>query len=282
MPTAHANRRLHSSLLDCAVSSSATSFSRLKWAIRVLPPHLRLAIYEKMHDQGRLCQLGYEWCDLEVFEVVLSVKHRRYQVHQIFQALMDHGLRLNEVLTSCLHTKCSQFLAEKRWTVKEVTNLLNLSIDLGRFLLDASWYVASQRCFQLSLTIIDETPNVSSDWRDWQRIQVYHWLMDVYNSNCVYKDALVLYERSWALVKKYSEQKRPPLNLADVFIQYALMFFNVGDYDQAVGWAVDALKQIDGGRTSIRTVIEVCRHASKMLLTRRQFKQAELLVQHAV
>lgn len=78
LSTAHTNRWTPSRLIDSAVSTIATSFNRLKWAIRILPPHLQLAVYEKMSEQGRLCQLGYEWCDLEVFEMVLSVKHRRY------------------------------------------------------------------------------------------------------------------------------------------------------------------------------------------------------------
>lgn len=65
------------SLYKIAVSAVAVSYLKTKPSIRILPAKTQFDIYEKLFSDGRLCTLGYEFCNLETFLAVLSVEMKR-------------------------------------------------------------------------------------------------------------------------------------------------------------------------------------------------------------
>uniref|UniRef100_A0A8C0X6A6 Amyloid protein-binding protein 2 n=1 Tax=Castor canadensis TaxID=51338 RepID=A0A8C0X6A6_CASCN len=58
-------------LYNTAISAVVDNYIRSRRDIRSLPENIQFDVYYKLYQQGRLCQLGSEFCELEVFAKVL-------------------------------------------------------------------------------------------------------------------------------------------------------------------------------------------------------------------
>lgn len=85
-------------LYNTAISAVVDNYIRSRRDIRSLPENIQFDVYYKLYQQGRLCQLGSEFCELEVFAKVLRALDKRHLLHHCFQALMDHGVKVASVL----------------------------------------------------------------------------------------------------------------------------------------------------------------------------------------
>uniref|UniRef100_A0A8B9R6I4 Uncharacterized protein n=1 Tax=Astyanax mexicanus TaxID=7994 RepID=A0A8B9R6I4_ASTMX len=65
-------------LYNTAISAVVDNYSRSRRDIRSLPENIQFDVYYKLYQQGRLCQLGGEFCELEVFAKVLRASDKRY------------------------------------------------------------------------------------------------------------------------------------------------------------------------------------------------------------
>uniref|UniRef100_A0A7N6BC62 Amyloid protein-binding protein 2 n=1 Tax=Anabas testudineus TaxID=64144 RepID=A0A7N6BC62_ANATE len=105
-------------LYNTAISAVVDNYSRSRRDIRSLPENIQFDVYYKLYQQGRLCQLGGEFCELEVFAKVLRASDKRHLLHHCFQALMDHGVKVASVLANSFSRRCS-YIAESDAHVKE-------------------------------------------------------------------------------------------------------------------------------------------------------------------
>ncbi|XP_075445734.1 amyloid protein-binding protein 2 isoform X2 [Ascaphus truei] len=64
-------------LYNTAISAVVDNYSRSRRDIRSLPENIQFDVYYKLYQQGRLCQLGSEFCELEVFAKVLRALDKR-------------------------------------------------------------------------------------------------------------------------------------------------------------------------------------------------------------
>lgn len=108
----------------------------------------------QLYKQGQLCQLGVELCDLSSFDMLLRIQHRRlalyelclasrfysnhmssfsHELFQCFQALINHGLRLHELLVNAYGQKCFTVMLEgvKGYDEASVELVVQLGLRLG-------------------------------------------------------------------------------------------------------------------------------------------------------
>ncbi|KAI2584370.1 APPBP2 isoform 5 [Pan troglodytes] len=64
-------------LYNTAISAVVDNYIRSRRDIRSLPENIQFDVYYKLYQQGRLCQLGSEFCELEVFAKVLRALDKR-------------------------------------------------------------------------------------------------------------------------------------------------------------------------------------------------------------
>ena len=131
----------------------------------------------QLYKEKRLCLLGIDFSNLEIFSKMLTVTSRRVHLLQSFQvivlslsrkctkslthiyfsfllisqSLIDHGVRVEEEL-SISYTVCYLDVSENPAAEEK---LINLGLRIGGFFSDAGWYAKSEQvllaCKQLCL-----------------------------------------------------------------------------------------------------------------------------------
>ncbi|KAG9352032.1 hypothetical protein JZ751_023283, partial [Albula glossodonta] len=261
-------------LYNTAISAVVDNYSRSRRDIRSLPENIQFDVYYKLYQQGRLCQLGGEFCELEVFAKVLRASDKRHLLHHCFQALMDHGVKVASVLASSFSRRCS-YIAESDAHVKE--KAIQFGFVLGGFLSDAGWYGDAEKvflsCLQLC-TLHDEVLH-------WYRaVECCVRLLHVRNGNCKYH----LGEETFKLAQSYMDKLAKhghQANKAALYGELCALLFAKSHYDEAYRWCIEAMREITVG-LPVKVVVDVLRQASKACVVKREFRKAEQLIKHAV
>uniref|UniRef100_A0A673KP53 Amyloid protein-binding protein 2-like n=1 Tax=Sinocyclocheilus rhinocerous TaxID=307959 RepID=A0A673KP53_9TELE len=261
-------------LYNTAISAVVDNYGRSRRDIRSLPENIQFDVYYKLYQQGRLCQLGGEFCELEVFAKVLRASDKRHLLHHCFQALMDHGVKVASVLANSFSRRCS-YIAESDAHVKE--KAIQFGFVLGGFLSDAGWYGDAEKvflsCLQLC-TLHDEVLH-------WYRaVECCVRLLHVRNGNCKYH----LGEETFKLAQSYMDKLAKhghQANKAALYGELCALLFAKSHYDEAYRWCIEAMREITVG-LPVKVVVDVLRQASKACVVKREFRKAEQLIKHAV
>ncbi|XP_038845838.1 amyloid protein-binding protein 2-like isoform X2 [Salvelinus namaycush] len=204
-------------LYNTAISAVVDNYSRSRRDIRCIPENIQFDVYYKLYQQGRLCQLGGEFCELEVFAKVLRASDKRHLLHHCFQALMDHGVKVASVLANSFSRRCS-YIAESDAHVK--VKAIHFGFVLGGFLSDAGWYGDAENVFLACLqlcTLHDE---------------VLHW-----------------YRAVECCVSEHFGHKHP--KYSDTLLDYGFYLLNVDNICQSVAiyqTALDIRQSVFGGK----------------------------------
>ncbi|KFO32179.1 Amyloid protein-binding protein 2 [Fukomys damarensis] len=227
-----------------------------------------------LYQQGRLCQLGSEFCELEVFAKVLRALDKRHLLHHCFQALMDHGVKVASVLAYSFSRRCS-YIAESDAAVKE--KAIQVGFVLGGFLSDAGWYSDAEKVFLSCLQLC----TLHDEMLHWFRaVECCVRLLHVRNGNCKYH----LGEETFKLAQTYMDKLSKhgqQANKAALYGELCALLFAKSHYDEAYKWCIEAMKEITAG-LPVKVVVDVLRQASKACVVKREFKKAEQLIKHAV
>ncbi|NWZ48979.1 APBP2 protein, partial [Haliaeetus albicilla] len=245
-------------LYNTAISAVVDSYGRARRRdIRSLPENIQFDVYYKLYQQGRLCQLGSEFCELEVFAKVLRALDKRHLLHHCFQALMDHGVKVASVLAYSFSRRCS-YIAESDSAVKEK------AIQIG-FVLDPCYCCISKWFIQTPFR---------------RTLYIFLRLLHVRNGNCKYH----LGEETFKLAQSYMDKLAKhgqQANKAALYGELCALLFAKSHYDEAYKWCIEAMKEITVG-LPVKVVVDVLRQASKACVVKREFKKAEQLIKHAV
>uniref|UniRef100_A0ACB8ECX5 Amyloid protein-binding protein 2 n=1 Tax=Sphaerodactylus townsendi TaxID=933632 RepID=A0ACB8ECX5_9SAUR len=272
-----------------------------------------ISSYVKLYQQGRLCQLGSEFCELEVFAKVLRALDKRHLLHHCFQALMDHGVKVASVLAYSFSRRCS-YIAESDAAVKEKAIQIGFVLECGSkrqfrlllapfaaeaaillrghgspccpspwpiqpggFLSDAGWYSDAEKVFLSCLQLC----TLHDEMLHWFRaVECCVRLLHVRNGNCKYH----LGEETFKLAQSYMDKLAKHgqhANKAALYGELCALLFAKSHYDEAYKWCIEATKEITVG-LPVKVVVDVLRQASKACVVKREFKKAEQLIKHAV
>uniref|UniRef100_A0A674GWQ3 Amyloid beta protein binding protein 2 n=1 Tax=Taeniopygia guttata TaxID=59729 RepID=A0A674GWQ3_TAEGU len=250
-------------LYNTAISAVVDSYGRARRRdIRSLPENIQFDVYYKLYQQGRLCQLGSEFCELEVFAKVLRALDKRHLLHHCFQALMDHGVKVASVLAYSFSRRCS-YIAESDAAVKE--KAIQIGFVLGGFLSDAGWYSDAEKVFLSCLQLC----TLHDEILHWFRaVECCVRLLHVRNGNCKYH----LGEETFKLAQSYMDKLAKhgqQANKAALYGELCALLFAKSHYDEAYKWCIEAMKEITVG-LPVKVVVDVLRQASKTALDIRQ------------
>uniref|UniRef100_A0A3B5LIK1 Uncharacterized protein n=1 Tax=Xiphophorus couchianus TaxID=32473 RepID=A0A3B5LIK1_9TELE len=261
-------------LYNTAISAVVDNYSRSRRDIRSLPENIQFDVYYKLYQQGRLCQLGGEFCELEVFAKVLRASDKRHLLHHCFQALMDHGVKVASVLANSFSRRCS-YIAESDAHVKE--KAIQFGFVLGGFLSDAGWYGDAEKVFLSCLQLCTLHSEVLHCYK---AVECCVRLLHVRNGNCKYH----LGEETFKLAQSYMDKLAKhghQANKAALYGELCALLFAKSHYDEAYRWCIEAMKEITPG-LPVKVVVDVLRQASKACVVKREFRKAEQLIKHAV
>lgn len=262
------------SLYDITVAAVCNSYKGFKTEIRFLPDAILFDIYITLYQQAKLCVLGIEFSDLDIFYRMLKVTNNRIQLIKCLQALMRHGTGLAKELATAYDNRSNEPSMDP--VTKDA--VIDIGIKLGGFLSDAGWFSESIRvltaCKRLCLTL----PECITSWR--KSLECCHKLLHaevVYSQFNAATKTKLLAENLVEKVKGANEV----ICLAGLFTQFSLYFFHMSNYEQAYRYSVMAVAELKC-QASPRVVIEALSQASKACVVKREFVKAAALVRTAV
>lgn len=261
------------SLYNMAVSAIVTSYSKHRRELKALPENVQFDIYYKLYNKGRLCQLGMEFSELDTFAKVLKVNDKRPLLHHCFQALMDHGVRVSEILADAFTSQVFQALPHCQGRDK----VIQLGFALGGFLSEAGWFGDAEKVYNVCLRVcqVEETvPNLCLC------LECSVRLLHVQNCNCKYKEARSTCGEAMAVIAKLDE-KGMTVNRAMLYTEYCALLFAESEYDEAFRHCALAMKELSLSLPQ-RAVVDVLRQCSKACVVKREFAKAEHLIKYAV
>ncbi|XP_070572060.1 amyloid protein-binding protein 2-like [Ptychodera flava] len=262
------------SLYDSAIRALVSEYSRFRKELRFLPDNIQFDIYYKLYTQGRLCQLGIEFCELDIFSKILRANDKRHKLHHCFQALIDHGVKAHEVLSDAYCGLCESVSMSTR---EETDKAIALGYSLGGFFSEAGWYIAAEKvlvaCEQICAKY-DDVPH----WL--KALECCTRLLHVRNANCKYNKS----EETYKLATEYIQKLRllgVSVNLSSIHGELSALLFAKSHYDEAFKMCVESLCEITPCMP-VKAIVDVLRQASKVCVVKREFKKAEMLIKHAV
>ncbi|XP_061682952.1 amyloid protein-binding protein 2 isoform X3 [Syngnathoides biaculeatus] len=250
------------SLYNTAISVVVDNYIRSKKDIRLLPENIQFDVYYKLYQQGRLCQLGGEFCDLEVFAKVLRASDKRHLLHHCFQALMDHGVKVASVLANSFSRRCS-YIEDSHTQVKE--KAIQFGFVLGGFLSDAGWYGDAEKVFLSCLQLCALHSEVLYCYRAVECC--VSRILHVRNGNCKYHLAEETFKLAQSLMERLAKHGHEA-NKAALYGEFCALLFAKSHYDEAYRWCVKAMKEIT-------PELPAC-------VVKREFRKAEQLIKHGV
>ncbi|XP_050408973.1 amyloid protein-binding protein 2 [Patella vulgata] len=274
MATACALKWVPDSLYNTAISAIVVSYGRHRRDIKILHEDIQFDVYYKLYNKGRLCELGLEFSDLETFSKVLKVNDKRYLLHHCFQALMDHGVKISEILADAFALQITDDVYKDQF--KRVRTL-QLGFTLGGFLSDAGWFNDSEKVYKACLNICHVDSTQGSLCR---ALECSVRLLHVQNANCKYDAA----EKTCTSAFQLADDLKKlgiTVSRATLFTECSTLLFAKSHYDEAFNNCTSALKEITSSLPH-KAVVDVLRQCSKACVVKREFEKAGLLIKHAV
>ncbi|VDK61360.1 unnamed protein product [Anisakis simplex] len=272
-------------LLKSSVTVVVDNFSKFRQELTFLPSELLFEIYMNMYKREKFCQLGYEWCNLDVFHRMLMLKSKRIEIHEIYQCLIRNGTMISGTLLAVAKQRVDWLLSDPSWTVYELEELYNFTLELGVFFLESCSYNWAGGALLYCHSILLKFP-VRTNWRQQKLFELNYWLLEYYTGNCMYTEAIrtcSLFDALISHVEKSSNQNDDKaVNLAQILIQSAVLWYQIGEFKHALQYAVRALRCIVNRPTPMRTRVDVLRISAKILICLRQSDLAMKLIRYAV
>ncbi|XP_063383689.1 amyloid protein-binding protein 2 [Cydia fagiglandana] len=282
--------------------------------LRSLPDSILMDVYYKMLQEKRLCILGAELSELDIFERLLRFGGTQLRLLQCFQAVIEHGSKLSAELATGYLSRCDA-------NARSEECLIQLGLRLGGFLNEAGWYADAQRVLLRCRALCRAQPPSAHYTR--LTLECCHRLLNTQSAYCCFPAAAETYALALDLLsltddaptqtarpdtpRHVSEECSRRLDTCDIlsqvpgltdphepasewalsallarlFKEFSALFFVRCDYSAAHAWAMRALRLLRPD-TPAKITIEVLRACGKACVVKRRFGQAGLLVRQAV
>ncbi|XP_034235095.1 amyloid protein-binding protein 2-like isoform X2 [Thrips palmi] len=261
------------SLYDLSSSVIVTSFYSFKSELKSIPEHISCDIYFKLYEEKKICVLGLELIDLNIFYKMLKVTHRKTQLLQCFQTLMDHGFNISMELSNAYASKClhSQMCSALQQTI-------DLGLTLGEFLNDAGWQKDSEvvliHCRDLCLS----APQTPTSLR--KTLDCYHNLLNVQVASNLLPEATSTYQEIKKLIHTLRKMDELP-NLAALYDEISSYFVTISEFNEALKWSAESLRELVPGLPA-STTVNILRQLAHICFMRGQSKKAGVLIRQAL
>lgn len=269
-------------LYDCCVSNvSQIDFIINENSFKCLPTNVLFDVIHKMCINGNQQYLATIFSDLDVmFRFLMELKEKRNELHFVFQSLIDFGSNIaNQMVCNYCDLCHENNSLDKRFS--KLTKL-KFGLHLGTFLKESGWYAMSKDILLAAIELYNEN-EFNSDPNVLNIVFECNWkLLSVLNSFCCLDEANALMSKIQIMIDRYDMTLRSNhFNLAQVYTEFAQLFFFQSYYNESYKWAIESLQQLNRF-TPILTVIDVYRQAAKTSVVKREFKRAETLINQAM
>ncbi|VEN53775.1 unnamed protein product [Callosobruchus maculatus] len=252
---------------DCV---SVCKYKFCKKEFRALPNHILFDFYYKMYLEKRLCLLAVEFNELDVFCRMLTVKHQRTKLLKSFQALIDHGTNVPEILIKKYLAKCN--------TGESPDSNIEIGLKLGTFFNESGLFNYSMNVLNITESICKKQPRDALTLR--KLLDCYHKRIYAETTYCEFKEAEKTYNSTLEVIKELEALDALP-NLAGLYANFSYLHFIRSEYEEEYNWSQKALTLLTEDLPT-RIIIDVLRQASKACVLKRQFDRAGLLIRQAV
>jgi len=244
---------------------------------KILPENMLFDVYYMFFKEKRLCLLGVEFSDLDIFARMLKATNKRLQLLRSFQTLMDHGAQIARELSNtyrirATHHQCAEV------TLSEKITVVDLGISLGGFLNEAGWFHEGERVLSACLALCNTLPDQPPMWR--KSLECCHKLLHAQAIYSMVEPAEQTCRKAAELVDKLLAAGET-MNLAGLYSEFSLYSYLKSNYDEAFKWSMQAINELNE-RCSPRVTIEALSQASKACIVKREFVKAGELVRQAV
>ncbi|XP_032517782.2 amyloid protein-binding protein 2 [Danaus plexippus] len=275
--------------------------------LRYLPDSILMDVYYKMLQEKRLCILGAELSELDIFERLLRFSGAQLRLLQCFQAVIEHGSKLSAELACGYLARCDA-------STDSNNTLIQLGLRLGGFLNEAGWYADAQRVLVRCRDLCQAQPQTIHYKR--LTLECCHRLLNTQSAYCCLAAAAETYELAlqllglpgdaalrltdrpmqvageWfaSMLQDYEEDSELSAScgswkasslLARLCKEFSALFFFRCDYSAAHAWSLAALSLLTP-HTPAKITVEVVRACGKACVVKRRFKAAGLLVRQGV
>ncbi|XP_039753580.1 amyloid protein-binding protein 2 [Pararge aegeria] len=284
--------------------------------LRSLPDSVLMDIYSRMLAEKRLCVLGAELSELDMFERLMRYSGAQLRLLQCFQAVIEHGTKLSTELANGYLARCCANQHPRN-------SLIQLGLRLGGFLNEAGWYADAQRVLLRCRDLCLAQPKTAHYKR--LTLECCHRLLNTQSAYCCFPAAAETYALALRLLglppditAKISDERfsiamtcysalqtdddqvpkvpckeeacgggtrcgewRLSALLARLFKEFSALFFVRCDYTAAHAWSMRALALLTP-HTPPKIMIEVVRACGKACVVKRRFSAAGLLVRQGV
>jgi len=247
---------------------------------QILPDNMLFDVYYMFYKEKRLCLLGVEFGDLEIFARMLKVTNKRLDLLRAFQTLMDHGTKVARDLANCYRLTLTSTIVREEVSVSlpKAIALVDLGISLGGFLSEAGWFYESERVLSACWELCKTLPENPQMWR--KSLECSHKLLHAQAAYSMIAPAEETRSNAERLVQKLLAAGET-MNLAGLYTEFSLHSFFKSNYDEAYKWSMQAVHQLNE-QCGSRVTIETLSQASKACIVKREFVKAGTLVRQAV
>lgn len=310
-------KKIPDSLYELCLTNIVNYLQKSKCNIHVvrgLPDSILMDVYYKMFQEKRLCILGVELSQLDIFERLMRFAGSHLPLLQCFQAVIEHGSKLSTELATSYLSKCDAGTRSK-------DSLIHLGLRLGGFLNEAGWYADAERVLLRCRDLCQSQPQTTYYKR--LTLECCHRLLNTQSAYCCFPAAAETYSFALQLLglpeDVTARLHEGPIDITSVCSQalgthdddeediygsarcdwcgaawrgadalaarackeFSALFFVRCDYNAAFAWSMAALKLLTP-HTPPKITIEVLRACGKACVVKRRFEAAGELVRHAV
>lgn len=288
----------NSSGSDCLYNCCISNVSRIDFIIncnsfKCLPTNVLFDVIHKMCLNANQRYLQNICSDLDIiFRFLVEMKENRNEMHFIFQSLMNFGSNIANQMVSKYCDLCEEsnnlninnennnyFLNGKKFNK---LSKLKFGLHLGTFLKESGWYEMSRDVLLSAISLYNENEFNSDENILLLVFECNCKLLSVLNSFCCFDEANNVMRKIQLFITLYNMTLRSSyFNLAQVYAEFAQLFFYQSYYNESYKWAIESLKHLTKF-TPILTVIDVYRQSAKTSVVKREFKRAETLINQAM
>uniref|UniRef100_A0A0L8I5M3 Trafficking protein particle complex subunit 11 domain-containing protein n=1 Tax=Octopus bimaculoides TaxID=37653 RepID=A0A0L8I5M3_OCTBM len=244
------------SLYNTAISATVANYSVFRKDIQNLTESVQFDIFYKLYMKGNLYTLGTDLAEIDNFAKILKVLDKRCLLHHCFQALIDHGAQVNEILANEF---CKRYQLSGHLNENERNKAIQLGTALASFFNESGWFFSSERVYHTCRLLCDQDKTYSGLCK---LLECNVRLLHVQNSSCKYREANETFKETFKILNILN-QANISVNKAMLYGECCGLFFAESQYDQAYKYCNLAVQQLTPV-LSPRTIIDVLRQCAKV------------------
>lgn len=172
-----------------------------------IPDSILMDLYHQMCNDKKLCVLGSELSNLDIFERLLKFTGAQQRLIQCFQAvIIEHGSNLSGDLARTYMVRCNLHSRDTTIDIQARDRLIHMGLRLGGFLNDAGWYADAEKVLLACRDLCQSAPQTTHYVR--LTLECCHRLLNTQAAYCCFPGAAETFGLALTLLGLEDERAR--------------------------------------------------------------------------